>query len=108
MVYWTDFKGITKYAVEANSFERHVLWGKNNNLVKWTGRSEGWGVLVEGGGFVSLIFDYLNDQPILFYEVTSDTVVHSIVNKWLHDNFELKYNVDADNFHQVIHDVIRE
>ena len=108
MTHWTDFKSITKYAVEANSFEQQVLWDKNNNLIEWAVAREGWGVLVEGGGFVSLIFDYLNNQPVLFYHVTSDTVVHSVVNKWLQDNFELKYNVDANNFHQVIHDVMGE
>jgi len=92
----------TKYAVEANSFESMTLWKEYKDTIDWVTVLDGYGQIVQGGGFVSLLWNVLDGVPVLFYEITSDEVKHSVVEDYLKSTFNLKKLTDANNFHNII------
>lgn len=96
---------VTAYAVEANSFESMTLWKEYKYTVDWVDCSSGYTQIVEGGGFVSLLWSVLDGVPVLFYEITSDEVIHSVVEEYIKTNFNLNVLDTASTFHSIIKDI---
>ncbi len=112
-----------RYFVEANSFERHMLWKetsksyylyyigdtipKDSCLLDWkdqTGFCMIIGYIKKHPINVNFSFIYLNDNLVCFYYGCSTIVDHSMIDNFLRNNYPLKYHmrfryVDASNFH---------
>ena len=105
----TDFNfedfSIIDIAVEATSFERYCLWGKNNEKYKWKQQTIGTaikiGQLDNMSIFISLSFAKINDYNILFYYPSSVVVDWRIIDKWKDDALKNAKFTDAQNFHIV-------
>ena len=102
----------TKYAVEANSFEtssiytNFVIGGRLKDGISWKQVSLGTGVVVghidNRPIFVSLLWNYIHGELVLFWEATSVVVDYAVVEDWLDKNLasDLKKS-DAMNFHNI-------
>jgi len=96
----------TLFIVEATSFEKHCLWLQFSNTspnrlypetppVKWEQLD---GFLITVGTYhthpicISAQWDRINGELVMFWEATSNVVNHTIIKKWLNDNFKGKYD----------------
>lgn len=101
-----DFNDKVVYIVEATSFERLCLWQKHKEI---------WGEGTNGGPFVTighldnrpicitLSIDLINNQPVLFYECTSQLADYKMVDQYIKDNYPNVKTTDAMNFHNCMH-----
>jgi hypothetical protein len=90
----------TIYAVEANSFEKQILWEKFNERVEWV-QGNGIGKDIGNGTFVSLLWDTINKKTVLFYEATSAVVDHDKVKAFIKEQCNVP-TCDAQNFHRCV------
>lgn len=79
--------------VEANTFERHMLWQDNERRDpprKWienlSGRIETVGFIDGDPVCLSLVTAKIDDETILFYHDTSTVVDHRMIENWLKEN----------------------
>lgn len=85
------FEGVVG-VVEANSFERMMLWKENQDIGKrtWVENNSGYGVTVgEVAGdpvFLSVLTAQVDGHKLLFIDPTSQVVDHRLVRKWLDKN----------------------
>lgn len=109
----TEFLNDVEGLVEANRFERQMLWSKHHRTKRWEENLAGIGREVgKIGGksiFISLNVDVINGQRILFWEATSVAVDHDRIRAWFetvmprtaYDGDRLN-SVDAANFTNVL------
>lgn len=96
---------------KANSFESLCLWLEWNKRVNWIqgdfGRMVTVGHINEFPITVSLFWNTIDNEEVLFYEASSRVVDYSVVNKWLHENCSMElYKTDAMNFHNIILNIV--
>lgn len=96
-----------QYFVEANDFERHALWNKWNEKVKWEQINEGFGGnvgMVAGVHqiHVSFIFAKIARKLVCFYHPTSQIVDHRVVKDYI-TKYAGDRMTDAQNFHTCVH-----
>lgn len=99
--------------VEANSFEKHVLWEKNSKSETpktWECNLSGYSVCCGKDTSLSILADVIDGHKILFIYPTSVIINHEDIDQWLSDNLPFsafrengRYvnKVDAQNFHNV-------
>lgn len=106
--YISDVKGV----VEANRYESLALWEKYSQRTKW--KSLGFGFIPCIGKFndhpvhISLLKNYILDQPILFWYATSPIVNYNMIDEWLKEflpNEAYANKSDADNFFNVVNNL---
>lgn len=116
----------TVFAVEANTFEQHMLWRMyaegadafkigEHQRVKWEQDLGGNGWIIGHMGkdklpvMLSLLWAVLDGQRVLFYHVTSQVANYRYVDQWLklvcpqlfpENTSDLK--TDAGNFHNCV------
>jgi hypothetical protein len=125
----------TFYVVEANNNEQHLIWRDNQYKVKeyihekvdknlifneypsdHRYEQDYSGFLMQVGTFhgepvcISISFCKLDNEIIMFYYATSNTVNHDIIEEWLKAHCNPQYqgrrsHTDANNFHQCSHAV---
>lgn len=105
--------GLTKFIVEATSYEMHSLWGRYHTKLKWEQDPSGCvyqtGELEEHPVCTSFFWAKINGQLVLFYESQSQVVDHAQVERWIEKHCKPpKWNgrtsqCDAMNFHHCLH-----
>jgi hypothetical protein len=103
--------------VEANSYERHMLWDENrrrDTCRSWESNNQGLmahvGTLAKMPVWVSLWTTKVDGHKILFIDPTSAVVDHRMIRKWLKKNLPKTAfrqdgyvnKTDAMNFHNVL------
>jgi len=104
------------YVVEANSFEQLTLWKDWNNRVEWEDCRGGFGVHVGDVGdlfpvWISLLVAKINGKVVLFWFPTSMVVDYEMCENYIKRhtvNRSYRNLVDAQNFHNVVHDTDKE
>ena len=102
-----------KFAVEANSFEKHCLWEKYKDQIKWEQGNSGIAKIIGNIDnmpvVMSILIDHLNGVPVMFYEMTSLVVDYRIVDTFLEDKFgefnKINKCFDANNFNRIIQEL---
>lgn len=110
----TDFLDGVVGAVEANSYEKYMLWYENQQSKyrkTWVSNNMG---LMEIVGYIdkrpvciSLFTSVVGSRKILFYYATSQIVDHLMIDEWLKENLPKTAfrndgyvnKTDATNFH---------
>jgi len=101
------------FFIEANSFERQMLWQENHENVLWEQDNEGFGKIIghinkQKTKPVNVCFSFsmINGQHICFYEAISRFVDHTMVEEYIEKNWPIKWDndtrramTDANNFH---------
>ncbi len=130
----------TFYVVEANSHEQHQIWRDNQyNVMSYIHEKidkneifkllpehkyeqDPSGFLMHVGTFhkepvcICISFCKLDNETIMFYYATSNTVNHDIIEEWLKEHCNPQYHgrrshCDSNNFHlcsQAVSDIYRE
>ncbi len=99
--------------VEANDFERHVLWkdwsgdsGCSPSPLKWEQINGGTAMTLHGSMFdtnVSLMCAKINGQLVLFWYCISSKCDHDLARDWIEASFpNAVEHSDAGNFHAVV------
>ena len=82
----TEFLRGVVGVVEANSFEKHMLW-KDRGTDVWEGYCEGYletvGHINKRPVCLSILVDVVNGHRLLFIEPTSQLVDHKMIDAWL-------------------------
>ena len=99
----------SEYAIEANSYESHMLWHENHKRYKWEQDNGGYGFEVgklDGRGvFLSLFWNNIGGKNLLFWYPTSQVVDHLMINEWFKEVCPQLFTEsrnkmgDANNFH---------
>jgi hypothetical protein len=102
--------------VEANSFERHMLWSQyspksdrcyKGHVSEWqelgSGCMFGVGRLAGHDVCVQIWFARLDDKWVMFYDPCSRIVDHDLVTEWRVKYMSHAKHTDANNFHIIIH-----
>lgn len=102
--------------VEANSYEKHMLWDENRRRAQpktWTddgcGLMQIVGHLAEMPVCISLFTAEVGQHRLVFVDATSQVVDHRMIDKWLSDTLPKSAfrkdgyvnKTDATNFHTV-------
>ena len=113
----------TLCSVEATSFEEHSLWDKWSNqsknsyssAVAWEQLSDGWlptvGRINDKPVCISLSWNFIDGQPVLFWDATSILVDYDMIHDWLKKMMPQVYvdqvclTTDAGNFHIIVHKI---
>ena len=104
------------FVVEANHFETMCLWREFKDRLCWRDDPQGFGVTLgqlDGRPVVvHLRCAYLNDQKILFTDITSEVADYQMLEDWLaeycwprYDNNLRRAHTNAGNFHLCLHAV---
>lgn len=104
---------LTEFIVEANDFERGYLWERYSPHCDWKDETMGASVVVgEFGGMpvnVTMFWSLLNGHRVMFYDAVSAVVDHRMVEKWLDENCNPKWDngtrkarCNSLNFHHVL------
>ena len=89
--------------VHATDTETHELWCKFHNVVDWV--QDGMGLSTQIGVSngkpvcMSVFWNILNGQRVLFYECTSQLADYELVDKWVSENCKVKYDKGTRRAH---------
>jgi hypothetical protein len=105
-----------EFIVEANDFERHVLWEKwfhREARVSWNQVLSGYGVTIgtidDRPIVLSLNFAFIEGRKVLFHHVCSQLADYKMAEDWLEMHCNpvglggRKTSCDAQNFHVCVH-----
>lgn len=109
---------LAQYVVEANSFERfacYLLYSNESAVpyhkkISFKQGTSGYGPqigMVDNRPIcISIIINYINNVPVLFFEGTSMLVDYKVIEDWLTifcPAYANCYTCDMNNFHQCIY-----
>lgn len=111
----------TMFVVEANSYEAQALWYVWHDSprfkqppVTWEQVNPGFlstiGQIGDKPVCIDMFWNLVNGVPVLFYHPTSKMVDWDMIEEWLKNNCNPRYDnnhrrahTDAQNFHHMVH-----
>ena len=101
-----------QFFVEANSFEKLMIWEKYHNTISWVSDTSGFSYIV---GYIkrrpiNVCFEFvsINNKLVCFYYGCSELVDLKMIEDWIDSNYPIYYDgdrkarIDSMNFHHCV------